>query len=111
MRTGARAEVHADIARQRAALADLCRTYEVARLELFGSAAGEALDAGPASDADFLVTFRPNGTLPPLEQFFGLAAALEELLGRPVDLVEAGAIRNPYVLAGIRRSRELLYAA
>jgi hypothetical protein len=32
-------------------------------------------------------------------------------LGRPVDLVEAGAVRNPYVLASIERNREVVYAA
>jgi len=37
--------------------------------------------------------------------------ALEKLLGRAVDLVESDAVRNPYVLAGINRSREPVYAA
>jgi hypothetical protein len=31
-------------------------------------------------------------------------------MGRPVDLVEAGSVRNPYVLAEIERSREIVYA-
>ncbi|MBI2978212.1 MAG: DNA polymerase III subunit beta, partial [Rhodospirillales bacterium] len=42
--------------------------------------------------------------------YFGLKEALEGLLGRPVDLVEAGAVENPYLLAGIERSREPVYA-
>ena len=41
----------------------------------------------------------------------GLKEALEDLFGRPVDLVEATAVRNPYLRADIERSRELLYAA
>jgi hypothetical protein len=36
--------------------------------------------------------------------------ALERLLRRRVDLIDSGAIRNPFILAGINRSRELLYA-
>jgi predicted nucleotidyltransferase len=36
---------------------------------------------------------------------------LEQLLARGVDLVEPGAVRNPYVLAGINRHREPVYAA
>ena len=48
---------------------------------------------------------------PPLDGFFGLQAELSSLLGRPVDLVEAGAVRNPYVLASIERNREVVYAA
>ncbi|WP_239992158.1 hypothetical protein [Rhodopila globiformis] len=49
--------------------------------------------------------------MPKLRQFFGLAEALEGLLGRPVDLVERGAIRNPYILASIERAHEVVYAA
>lgn len=35
----------------------------------------------------------------------------EAMLGRHVDLVEAGAVRNPFVLRQIDQERELLYAA
>jgi predicted nucleotidyltransferase len=102
---------HADIARHRDALIALCRRYDVARLEVFGSAA-RGNDFDPArSDADFLVTFKPESRWPPLEQFLGFAEALEALLGRPVDLVEPQGIKNPYILAGINRSREVVYAA
>lgn len=103
--------MHAEIADKRDALIALCQRYDVARLEVFGSAARGA-DFDPAvSDADFLVEFKPGSALDPLEQFFGLADALRDLLGRPVDLVEASAIRNPFVRAGINRSREVVYGA
>ena len=46
-----------------------------------------------------------------LDVFFGAKADLEKLLGRGVDLVEPAAIRNPYVLASINKSRESVYAA
>ena len=102
--------MHADIAQKRDGLIALCRRYDVSRLEVFGSAA-RGFDFDPAaSDADFLVTFNPASQLPPLEQFFGLAEALGQLLGRPVDLVEAGAIRNPFLLAEIDKAREVVYA-
>ena len=102
--------MHAEISQKRDGLIALCRRYDVARLEVFGSAA-RGTDFDPvASDADFLVTFNPGSRLDPLEQFFGLAEALEKLLGRPVDLVEAGAIRNPFLLAAIDKAREVVYA-
>jgi uncharacterized protein len=83
----------------------------VARLEVFGSAA-RGTDFDPArSDVDFLVEFKPGSTLSPLEQFFGLAHALEDLLGRPLDLVQPSAVKNPFIRAGINRSREVLYGA
>jgi hypothetical protein len=103
--------MHAEIAEKREELIALCRRYDVARLEVFGSAA-RGTDFDPArSDADFLVEFKPDSQLPPLEQYFGLARALEELLGRPVDLVQPRAIKNPFMLAGINRSREVVYAS
>jgi hypothetical protein len=46
-----------------------------------------------------------------LDEYFGVKAALEQLLGRSVDLVEPAAVRNPYLLASINRHRESLYAA
>ena len=103
--------MHAEIEKRRQELIALCRRYGVARLEVFGSAARGA-DFDPAmSDADFLVEFRPDSAVPPLEQYFGLARALEDLLGRPVDLVEPSAVENPFVRAAIERSREVVYAA
>ena len=103
--------MHPAISRYRSEIGALCRRYGVARLEVFGSAArGDDFD--PArSDADFLVEFAPGGALSALDQFFGLAEALATLLGRHVDLVEPGAVRNPFVVAGINRAREVVYAA
>ena len=46
-----------------------------------------------------------------LNRFFGLPEALAGLLGRPVDLVEPRAIRNPYIRASIDRAREVVYGA
>jgi uncharacterized protein len=84
--------MRAEIAGKRDAIAALCRRYGVARLEVFGSAArGRDFDPD-RSDFDFLVEFDERGDLPALEQFFGFAEALEDLLGRPVDLVERPAL-------------------
>lgn len=91
-------------------LADLCRQYRVRSLALFGSATGEKFDP-EASDLDFLVTFEP---MPPAEHmrcFFGLLEGLEALCCRTIDLVEPAAIRNPFVLASILKSKVDLYAA
>lgn len=77
----------ADIAEKRDALAALCRRYGVTRLEVFGSAARGAGFDPNRSDADFLVTFSPVARND-LAAFADLKEALENLLGRPVDLVE-----------------------
>jgi predicted nucleotidyltransferase len=102
--------MHPSIAQHRSGISAICQHYRISRLEVFGSAA-RADDFDPASsDADFLVEFAP-GAAPGLKSFFGAKADLEQLLGRGVDLVEPGAVRNPYVLASINRSREAVYAA
>ncbi|WP_428100549.1 nucleotidyltransferase family protein [Candidatus Rariloculus sp.] len=102
--------MHAAIADKREDLAELCRRHGVARLEVFGSAARGADFEPETSDADFLVEFNRDSGLAPFDQYFELAEALRDTLGRPVDLVESGTVHNPYFRAAIDRSRELVYA-
>jgi predicted nucleotidyltransferase len=94
----------------RTQLEALCRRYDVRRLEVFGSAS-TGLAASPESDLDFLVEFGP---LPPggyADAYFGFLESLEALFRRPVDLVVASAIRNPFFLQSVEQTRTLLYAA
>jgi uncharacterized protein len=103
--------MHAEVADRRDALKTLCKRYDVVRLEVFGSAA-RGVDFDPVkSDVDFLVEFKAGSRLNPLHQFFDFADALKEFFGRPVDLVEASAVRNPFIRAAIDRSREIVYGA
>lgn len=98
------------IAQNRKALDALCRRYGVRRLHLFGSTARGTERPGE-SDLDFLVDFEP---LPPgayADAFVGLQEALQDLLGRPVDLVVASAIRNPYFRESVESTKTLVYAA
>jgi predicted nucleotidyltransferase len=102
--------MEAMIEAKRGAIADLCRRYRVRKLELFGSASRGLFDP-QTSDLDFLVEF---DAVPPGEHahcYFGLLFALTDLFGRDVDLVELGAIRNPYFLRAIATDRVVLYAA
>ena len=99
-----------EIAQHRDELAALCRRFHVRRLDLFGSAARGDFDPGK-SDIDFLVELDRAAAQRPFDAYFGLKEALEELFGRPVDLVETGAVRNPYLKASIEESRENVYAA
>jgi predicted nucleotidyltransferase len=103
--------MHSLIEQQRDAIAEICRRFAVRRLEVFGSAARGTDFNSESSDADFLVEFVPGNDLPFLRRFFGLTEALEQLLGRPVDLVEAEAVRNPYIRASIDRAREVVFGS
>ena len=101
--------MHPGIAQHRSGIAAICHRYGIRRLEVFGSAA-RANDFDPAhSDADFLVEFA-SGVQPGLNAIIGAKADLEALLGRGVDLVEPGAVRNPYVLASINRHRVIIFS-
>lgn len=98
------------IEERRADLEDLCQRYGVARLALFGSALREDFDPD-TSDLDFAVEFQPMTPQEHAEAYFGLLEDLERLFGRRVDLVEIGAIRNPYLRREIEAGQETLYAA
>lgn len=67
---------------------ELARRFGVIRLALFGSTARDS--ARDDSDIDVLVAFDGPATS---ERYFGVQFYLEDLLGRPVDLVTEKALR------------------
>lgn len=93
----------------RVELERLCRQYRVRRLELFGSAATGRDTA--ESDLDFLVEFEALLSGEYADTYFGLLESLERLFDRPVDLLVASAIRNPYLRRSIDENKALIYAA
>jgi len=95
---------------KREQIAELCRRHGVRRLALFGSAAREDFDP-ERSDLDFLVEFERLAPGTYARTYFDLLEALQQLFGRPVDLVEAGSVRNPYIRQEIETWQETLYAA
>ncbi len=64
------------------------RAFGVRHLSLFGSVARDT--AGPSSDVDVLVDFE---AVPSFEQYMGLRAFLEDLLGSSIDLADRAALR------------------
>jgi predicted nucleotidyltransferase len=96
------------IEEKRAELERLCVQHHVLRLDLFGSAAQGDFDPN-SSDLDFLVEF---DDVPPgqrADRYFQLRDDLQALFGRPVDLVVAKAVTNPYLRESIELSRIPLY--
>jgi predicted nucleotidyltransferase len=90
------------------AIAALCERYGVAHLELFGSATGPDFNS-ESSDYDFLVELDKQAPGSLARRWIDLAEALEQLLGRHVDLVNPSYIRNPYFLKAVNQSRTLVY--
>jgi uncharacterized protein len=86
---------------------ELCRKYHVRKLELFGSATNGNFNA--ESDVDFLVDFEPLKPGTRANTYFGLWEDLKALLAREVDLLETSAVDNPYFLAEINPTREVLF--
>ena len=91
-------------------IADICRRLAVRRLDVFGSAVGEAFDE-VRSDIDFVVEFANHNQPGILDRYLALAEGLEALLHRPVDLVTTESIRNPYFRKAVESTREAVYAS
>jgi len=91
-------------------ITELCARHSVSRLGVFGSAVRDDFDP-ERSDIDFVVDFQPMPPQPHADAYFGLLADLETLFGRPVDLVEFAALRNPYRRREIEATQVLMHAA
>ena len=98
------------IEEKRAELERICRQHHVRQIDLFGSAVRDGFDP-EYSDLDFLITFESLAPGEHADAYFGLLEDLEALFERPVDLVVASAIKNPYFRESVESSKTLVYAA
>ena len=87
----------------------LCENHNVKQLFVFGSVLNDQFTE--KSDIDLLVDFNTADPLDYAENYFALKFSLEELLGRPIDLLEQKAIHNKYLLRSINKSKRLIYEA
>jgi predicted nucleotidyltransferase len=89
-------------------IADFCRQWKITEMSVFGSVV--RADFRPDSDIDVLVSFEPDAGWTLLD-VVTIQEELAALLGRPVDLIEEAALRNPYRRAAILGSKHQVYAA
>jgi predicted nucleotidyltransferase len=88
----------------------ICQTLKVKRLYLFGSVMNENFRED--SDIDFLISFKDNLSIQEYtNNFFTLHYKLRELLNRDIDIVTERTLSNPYFIASIDESKELIYEA
>ena len=92
-------------------LHNLCRTFNVKTLDVFGSALSQKTFDAQRSDIDFLVEFERTEAVTHAKAYFGLLGALQDMFCRNIDLVEIKAVQNPYLLDSINKSRSRIYAA
>ena len=86
---------------------DLCEKHEVKELYLFGSVLTEKFDE--SSNVDMLIQFNPIDLTKYFDNYMDLKEQLEDILKRPVDLVENQAIKNPIFRKIIDREKKLFY--
>jgi predicted nucleotidyltransferase len=61
------------------------------------------------SDVDLIVSFKEMELLRYADNYFDFKFSLENILQRPVDLLEEKAIRNPYFKQSIDKQKKLIY--
>ena len=94
---------------QAAKIHALCEKYRIKELYAFGSATRN--DFGDSSDVDLAVVFLRNEIKGSFDQYFDFKFEVESLLGRKVDLVCLGSIRNEAFRKELENSKSLIYAA
>jgi len=90
-----------------AQIKDLCGKYYVKRLYAFGSVLTERFNE--QSDVDMIVDFNKNAINDYFLNYFDFKYALEDVLGRQVDLLEEQPIRNSYLRKNIENTKILIY--
>ena len=89
-------------------IGDICRRHKVRALFLFGSG---RTNPDSARDFDFLVDFDRMSPAEHANEYFGLMEDLENILGKRVDLVETGAIKNPFFRKEVENTKVRIYEA
>lgn len=85
----------------------LCKTHKVKSLYAFGSVLTKEFNS--ESDIDLIVEFQPLDVLDYADNYYDLKFSLENILKRPIDLLEDKAIKNPYFRKTINQSKQLIY--
>jgi predicted nucleotidyltransferase len=101
--------MHPLIETNREAIANVCRRYGVKRLEVFGSVLREDFDLAN-SDVDVVAEFEASKATS-FTNYLDFKQALESLFARPVDVLQSGVVRNPYIRREIELSKTPVYAA
>ena len=86
----------------------LCRSLSVKRLDFVGSATRVDFRS-ESSDIDVLIEFDGDHSL--FDRYFALKFGLERIFGRKVDVIQGGAVKNPYLRESLDQDRMAIYEA
>jgi predicted nucleotidyltransferase len=87
----------------------LCLQHHVKALYAFGSVLQDRLNQ--SSDIDMIVEFQPLELKSYANNYYNLKFSLQQILDRPVDLLENQAIKNPYFRKEIEKKKQPVYVA
>jgi uncharacterized protein len=85
----------------------LCKAHKVKSLYAFGSVLTENFNN--ESDIDLIVDFSNVELEDYADNYFDFKFSLQDILKRPVDLLEEKAIKNPYFRRTVNQQRQLVY--
>lgn len=85
----------------------LCETHKVKSLYAFGSVLTDTFNK--ESDIDLIVDFSNIEVEDYADNYFDFKFSLEDILKRPIDLLEEKAIKNPYFSQCVYQQRQLVY--
>lgn len=85
----------------------LCETHHVKSLYAFGSVLTG--DFNKDSDFDLIVDFSNMAVEDYADNYFDFKFSLQEILKRPIDLLEEKAIKNPFFRQAVYNQKQLVY--
>lgn len=88
-------------------IAEFCERWKIVEFSLFGSVLRD--DFNTQSDIDVLVVFAEKADIG-LFDIAQMQIELEDLYGRPVDVIEKASLRNPYRRKEILKTAQVVYA-
>jgi predicted nucleotidyltransferase len=89
-------------------LQEICKSYNVKRLYVFGSLGNDTFDIN-RSDVDLIVELNEKNPIERGETLMILWNKFEDLFGRNVDLLSNTNVRNPYLQQGIDATKKIIY--
>ena len=88
-------------------LTKVCNQHKVRSLYAFGSVLSTKFNEN--SDIDLIVEFKDIDVKDYADNYFDFKFSLESILNRPIDLLEAQAIKNPYFKQVVNHTKQLVY--
>jgi uncharacterized protein len=95
------------LAKYKSDIVKLCEEHKVKSLYAFGSVLTDSFN--DESDVDLIVDFTNIQVEEYADNYFDFKFSLQELLKRPVDLLEEKAIKNPYFRKAVNQQKQLVY--